>query len=91
MHYLLLYDYVDNMIERRAPFRDGHLSLAKAAHDRRELVMAGALTDPLDGAVFVFRADDPQVIEAFVHQDPYVTHGLVTRWRVRPWTVVIGG
>jgi len=91
MHYLLQYDYVDNMLERRTPFRDGHLALAKAAYDRGELVMAGALADPVDGAVFVFHADDPQVVEAFVRQDPYVANGLVPHWHIRPWTVVIGG
>jgi len=90
MHYLLFYDYVENMLERRSPFREGHLALAKAAQQRGELAMAGAFADPVDGAVFVFRSDTPQAVEAFVQQDPYVANGLVTRWRIRPWTVVIG-
>jgi uncharacterized protein YciI len=90
VHYLLLYDYVENVVERRAPFRESHIALAKGAHDRGELVMAGAYADPVDGAVFVFRADDPSVVDAFVRADPYVANGIVTGWRVRPWTVVIG-
>jgi uncharacterized protein YciI len=51
--------------------------------------MAGALADP-DGALLVFRAADRTTAEAFARADPYVQAGLVTRWTVRPWTVVIG-
>ena len=90
MHYLLLYDYVENAVERRAPYREEHIKLAREAHERGELVMAGAYADPVDGAVFVFRVDDPSVVDAFVRADPYVANGIVTGWRVRPWTVVIG-
>ena len=70
--------------------RDDHLRLAREARERGELVMAGALADPVDSAVLLFRCDDPAVPERFARDDPYVTHGLVTRWRVRPWTVVVG-
>ena len=90
MHYLLFYDYVENVVERRTPFREGHIALARQAHERGELVMAGAYADPVDGAVFVFRAADPSVVDGFVRADPYVANGIVTGWRVRPWTVVIG-
>lgn len=90
MHYLLLYDYVENAVERRAPFREEHLALARAAHERGELVMAGAYADPVDGAALVFRGDAPSVAEGFARRDPYVRGGVVTGWRVRPWTVVIG-
>ncbi|MFO0888081.1 MAG: YciI-like protein [Isosphaeraceae bacterium] len=90
MHYLLLYDVVDDYVERRQPLREAHLALARAAHERGELVMGGALADPVDGAVLLFRGDSPAAAEAFVAADPYVLHGLVTRWRIRPWTVVVG-
>ena len=90
MHWLLIYDLVDDYLDRRPPLRDEHLGLATAAHERGELVMAGALADPADRAVLVFRADDATVAEGFAAADPYVKAGLVTRWEVRPWTVVIG-
>jgi uncharacterized protein YciI len=90
MHWLLLYDLVDDYLERRAPLRPEHLGLAEAAHERGELVMAGALSDPADRAVLVFRGDDASVPEAFAAADPYVREGLVRSWEVRPWTVVIG-
>jgi uncharacterized protein YciI len=89
MYHLLLYDYVENVVERRTPFREEHLKLARAANERGELLIAGALADPVDGAVFVFKAE-AAAVESFVQNDPYVKNGIVTRWRVRPWTVVIG-
>ena len=89
-HWLLLYDLVDDYLERRGPLRPEHLALAEAAHGRGELVMAGALADPADRAVLVFAADDPGPAEAFAQADPYVREGLVRSWQVRPWTVVIG-
>ena len=91
MHYLLLYDTVADYIERRAPYRAEHLSLVKMGHERGEIIMAGALSDPADGAVLVFKAQSPSVAEDFARNDPYVKAGLITRWRVRPWTVVVGG
>jgi hypothetical protein len=91
MHYLLFYDYVENAVERRAPFREEHLRLAQEARGRGELLMGGAFAEPVDGAALVFQAHDPSVVEAFVRADPYVANGVVTRWRIRPWTVVVGG
>ena len=90
MHYLLLYDVVSDYVERRAAFRDEHLALAWAAHARGELVLGGALADPVDGAVLLFSADSSAVAEAFAAADPYVRNGLVTRWRVREWLTVAG-
>jgi uncharacterized protein YciI len=91
VHWLLLYDLVDDYIERRAPLRDEHLTLARAAHERGELTLAGALTDPADMAVLVFKGEDGAAAERFAQADPYVANGLVQQWRVRPWNVVIGG
>ena len=90
MHYLLIYDVVDDYVTRRAPLRAGHLALARAAVARGELILGGALANPADGAVLLFRGDSPAAAEAFAVADPYVTNGLVTRWRVREWTTVVG-
>jgi uncharacterized protein len=90
MHFILFYDVVNDYVERRAAFRDAHLKYARQAHERGELVLAGALADPVDGAVLVFRGPSPEPAEAFAKADPYVTNGLVKAWRVRKWVTVVG-
>jgi len=91
VYWLLLYDLVPDYIERRPQFREEHLALATSYRRRGFLVLAGAFDEPVDGAALVFRADDRAVVEHFVDDDPYVHNGLVTSWRIRRWTVVIGG
>ena len=90
MHYLLFYDVVDDYVARRAAFRAAHLAHAREAVARGELVLAGALASPADGAVLLFKGATPEVAERFAAADPYVTNGLVTRWRVREWSTVVG-
>ena len=89
-HYLLFYEVSDDYLERRAAFRAVHLALGWGAHERGELVLGGALTEPADTAVLLFKGDSPRVAEAFAEADPYVLNGLVRRWHVREWTTVIG-
>ena len=89
-HYLLFYDVVPDFAERRSALRDAHLDKAWASHAAGHLVLGGALAEPLDGAVLLFRAESPEVVEAFARQDPYVVNGLVTGWRVRKWSTVAG-
>jgi hypothetical protein len=90
-YFALFYEVVADYITRRASFRDEHLRLAREAHARGELVLAGAMSDPADRALLIFRAQDASVAEDFARKDPYVVNGLVTRWEVRAWNVVIGG
>ncbi len=88
-YYLLIYHVIDDYVARRAPFREEHLRLVREAHARGELVIAGALTDPADQAILVFHSPDKSAAENFVAQDPYVKNGLVPRWEIRHWNVVV--
>lgn len=90
MHYLLIYDAAPDYAERRVPLRAAHLAHARAAVARGELILGGALADPIDGAVLLFQGDSPAAAEAFARADPYVQNGLVAAWRVRTWTTVVG-
>jgi len=86
---VLEYTLADDYLERREALRADHLALARAAHQRGELLMAGALPDPYDRALLVWTAPR-EVVERFAETDPYVVNGLVTAWTVRPWNVVVG-
>jgi len=89
-HFLLFYEGAPDYLERRPQFRGAHLKHAWTAAERGELVVAGALADPVDGAVLMFRGEDASAAEAFAAADPYVVNGLVARWHVREWTTVVG-
>ena len=89
-YYALIYHLVNDYLSRRGQYREEHLRLAREASHRGELLLAGALADPADRVLLVFRVPDRAVVEEFARSDPYVTNGLVTRWEIRPWTVVIG-
>ena len=88
-HYILFYDLVDDYVARRGALREQHLGLVRAAHARGELLIAGALANPVDGGVLVFRGPSKDAAEAFAKADPYVVNGLVKAWRVREWTAVV--
>jgi uncharacterized protein YciI len=90
MHYLLFYEVGEDYVSRRAEFRDAHLAMGWKASERGELVLGGALANPVDGAVLLFKGDSPEVAEKFAMVDPYVTSGTVKRWYVREWTTVAG-
>jgi uncharacterized protein len=85
---LLFYDYVDDIVERRAPHREAHLAHIARWKDDGRVVMAGAIGDPPHGGVLAMRVDDPALVEEFVNDDPYKEAGLITTWRVEPWNVV---
>lgn len=88
-YYLLMYHVIEDYVTRRIPFREEHLRLASEARDRGEMIMGGALSNPADMALLVFRCEDPAIIDTFVQNDPYVKNGLVSKWEIRPWNVVI--
>ncbi len=89
-HYMLTYELSQDYMERRAEFREAHLGMAWAARDRGDLFIAGALQDPVDTAILVFKGESGAAAEEFAKNDPYVQNGLVKRWTVRPWATVVG-
>jgi uncharacterized protein YciI len=89
-HFVLVYDVVENFAERRSAVREAHLQILRDANARGLLLLSGPLGDPPDGALLIFRAESAAVVEDFARRDPYVAAGLVTAWRVRPWTIVFG-
>jgi uncharacterized protein len=88
-YYLLEYALIDDYLAKRPAFREAHLALAREAHRRGDLILAGALAEPSDRAVLIWRTDDRNVVKRFAVGDPYVRNGLVTSWTIRPWTVVV--
>jgi uncharacterized protein YciI len=90
-HFLLLYTYAPDYMDKRAAVRPAHLALANASVARDELQLGGAVPsdDPPFG-LLLFKAETPQVAEDFARADPYTSRGVVTSWRVREWITVVG-
>src|SRR5206468_8295563 len=89
-HYLLFYEVGEDYVFRRAQYRNAHLERAWKASEGGELILGGALANPVDGAVLLFKGNSPEVAERFAKADPYVTSGTVKRWYVREWNTVAG-
>jgi uncharacterized protein len=89
-HFLLFYEFCEDYLARRAALRSEHLTLAWAAQERGELVLAGAYGDPIDGGLLLFKCVSPAIPLAFAERDPYVRNGLVVAYRVHPWATVVG-
>jgi len=90
MYFILFYNYVENIIEKRSPYREAHLGLTQEYIKRGELILGGAFANPTDSAAIIFKVEDQTQIETFVANDPYVINGLVTKWYIREWSVVVG-
>ena len=90
MHFMLIYEVGPDFIQRRAQFRQEHLTLAWKAVEAGDLLLAGALEEPAEQALLLFESDSPDAATAFAQADPYVRQGLVKRWRVKKWNTVVG-
>ena len=90
-YFVLFYDYVADMPEKRVPHREAHLKVVTGYHERGELLMAGAWAESPNGAAQIFRCEDKAAVEDFVKSDPYVVNGLVLSWQIRRWNVAVGG
>src|SRR5260370_7883279 len=86
-YYALLYELVDDMVTRRVPFREEHLRLGREARDRGQLVLAGALAEPVDRALLVFHVDHKSKVEAFPRKDPSAVPPLAKTWELHPFNL----
>jgi uncharacterized protein YciI len=84
--HLLVYEYVEDMAERRAPHRDGHLALIQRYRSEDRLAIAGGIGVPVHGGLLAFR--EAADAEAFAAEDPYKAAGLIVSSRVEPWAIV---
>mmetsp|Transcript_13796 Transcript_13796/g.25861 ORF Transcript_13796/g.25861 Transcript_13796/m.25861 type:complete len:114 (+) Transcript_13796:89-430(+) len=86
---LLQYEYVEGILEKRAPHRAGHIALWKRLADAGQVLLGGAL-DPPEAAVIALKGISRDEVEAVVKTDPYVLNGLVPSYKIKDWNVVLG-
>ncbi len=91
MHYLLFYEKVPGFEKLQKPFLHAHRDHVLAAAGNGDLVLAGSFGMPNDGAaLLLFEADSLEEVEDFAKRDPYVTGGIVGKWSIRTWDLVVG-
>lgn len=90
--YVLSYDYVPDVLEKRGPHREGHLGLASLMIQEGACVSGGPTLVPGEsvpkGAIFVFKTKD--AAEKFITEDPYVSNGIVVSHTISEWNVLLG-
>ncbi len=89
-YYILQYQYCDDYLVRRTPYRPDHFNLAKEAVQSGHLLLGGATENPADLGVLIFKVDSIAVIQNFISKDPYVENGVVISWEIKEWNVVVG-
>ena len=89
-YYILNYKLADNYLKDRGQYRAEHLEMAKEAAEKGELILGGAMDDPADEAILIFRGENDKAAKAFAENDPYLKNGLIKDWKVRKWNAVVG-
>jgi uncharacterized protein len=86
--WLLLYEYVEEMAEKRTPHREAHLAHLFAAREAGQLLIAGAYGDPVAGGAIAFKGVTKEQVEQWSDSDPYLLAKLVVTRRIEPWKLV---
>ena len=90
-NYLLTYEYVSDVLEKRGPYREGHLGLAKKMIEEGKCLSGGPTGEPNhevpSGALFIFT--DLESAQLYANEDPYVKNGIVTKFSIEEWNVVL--
>jgi uncharacterized protein YciI len=79
MFYELAADGMSKVMEHYA----AHSARLDEFHARGVLLMAGPLGNPPEGALAIFTTRE--AAEEFVAGDPFVTNGVVAKWRLVEW------
>jgi uncharacterized protein YciI len=89
--FLVMYQYVPDMEQRRTESRPAHLAWLKELAGAGRLILAGATLDPVDTAVLVFRGENILDVRRTLLDDPYAAANLIVGVTVRPMGVAVGG
>jgi uncharacterized protein YciI len=86
--YILTGTYCDNVLERRAPYREAHLAGLKQQKADGVLITIGPTQD-LTQVFGIYEAPDQATVERLVEADPYWQHGIWTGYTVQEWIQAI--
>ena len=79
--------YCDNVLEKRAPFRQAHLDNLKALHEAGTLLTVGPTQD-VTKVFSVYVTTDMAAARNLVESDPYWQNGIWTDYEIHEWIQV---
>jgi uncharacterized protein len=86
--FLMTYRAVDDFMPLAQEHGPAHVARLQEFRERGLALMAGPLGEPFNGdAMGVFTTRE--AAEEFIAGDPFVRHGVVASWTVRPWSEVL--
>lgn len=86
--YVLWGRYCENVLEKRAPFRQAHLDGLQAQKAQGVLITIGP-TEDLTQVFGIYEADSEATVRQRVENDPYWQNGIWTEYDVKPWIQAI--
>jgi len=88
MRYVLTYRAVEDFLPLAQQHYPAHAARVQEFAGRGTLLLIGTMDEPMNGdAMGVFTTRE--AAEEFVADDPFVVHGVVGEWAVRPWNEVL--
>jgi hypothetical protein len=80
---------VENVVERRAPYREAHLAYLRGLKAEGRVVLGGAFADPVDTALIIYRGASKADVEKMIENDPYMKNGIWPKVSIREWSVAV--
>jgi uncharacterized protein YciI len=83
MKIVMSYELAADGMSKAMENYEAHSERLHEFHSRGVLLMAGPLGNPPEGALGIFTTRE--AAEEFVAADPFVTNGVVAKWRLVEW------
>lgn len=86
--YVMWGSYCEDVLERRAPYRQAHLDGLAALKTAGQLITAGPTRD-LKKVFVIYEAETEAIARQLVESDPYWQHGIWTEYQLYDWIQAI--
>jgi uncharacterized protein YciI len=86
MKIVSFYEMAPGALSKVMEHYPAHRARLDEFHARGAILAAGPLGNPPEGAMALFNTREEA--EEFIQGDPFVTNGLVSKWRLVEWNAV---
>ena len=80
--------YCENVVEKRAPYRQAHLEGLNQQKERGILITIGPTAD-LSQVFGIYQAASESEVRELIEADPYWQNGIWTEYQVKEWIQAI--